>query len=246
MLFSNAKLFSILAAVAVVKGAPVEENTIQARAVVSHDSINPWPENVPGNALGNTLKKFEPFLHIAHGCQPYSAVDGYGNTSGGLQDSGSPSGGCRDQSKGQTYVRGGWSGGRYGIMYAWYFPKDQPIPGNVVGGHRHDWEHVVVWVNNPSVANPVLIGAGASGHGKMKKTTNPQRQGDRVKVEYFTTFPTNHELQFTDTLGRDLPMMWYDFLPAASKTALQNTDFGKAVCPLNDANFANNLVKAAI
>ena len=41
-------------------------------------------------------------------------------------------------------------------------------------------------------------------------------------------------------------MMWYDFLPAVSKTALQNTDFGKANCPFNDANFNNNLAKAII
>nr|ABB43261.1 necrosis- and ethylene-inducing protein 1 precursor [Botrytis tulipae] len=246
MHFSNAKFLSILAAAAAVKGAPIEENTIQARAVVAHDSINPWPENVPGNAIGNTLRKFEPFIHIAHGCQPYSAVDGFGNTSGGLQDTGNVSAGCRDQSKGQTYVRGGWSGGRYGIMYAWYWPKDQPTAGNVIGGHRHDWEYVVAWVNNPAVPDPVLIGAAASGHGSVKKTTNPQRQGDRLKVEYFVQFPTNHELQFTDTLGRDLPMMWYDFLPGVSKAALQNTDFGSANCPFNDHNFANNLAKAQI
>ena len=80
MHFLNAKFFSILAAAAAVKGAPIEENTIEARAVVPHDSINPWPENVPNNALGNTLKRFEPFIHVAHGCQPYSAVDGNGNT----------------------------------------------------------------------------------------------------------------------------------------------------------------------
>ena len=67
-----------------------------------------------------------------------------------------------------------------------------------------------------------------------------------MKVEYYVSFPTNHELQFTNTLGRDLPMMWYDFLPAVSKTALQNTDFGKANCPFNDANFNNNLAKAII
>ncbi|KAF7881455.1 hypothetical protein EAF00_011824 [Botryotinia globosa] len=173
------------------------------------------------------VKKFEPFLYIALGCQPYSAVDGNGNTSGGLQDTGNVSNGYRDQSKGRTYVRGGWSGGRYGIMYAWYFPKDQPAAGNV---------YVIAWINNPSVAGPALIGAAASGHGS----------GDRLKVEYYVSFATNHELQFTKTLVRDLPMMWYDFLPAVSKIALQNTNFGKASCPLNDHNFANNLAKAAI
>ncbi|KAF7928963.1 hypothetical protein EAE99_004707 [Botrytis elliptica] len=132
-------------------------------------------------------------MHIAHGCKPYSAVDGYGNTSGGLQDSGDPTGFCNDPQYGQTYVRGGWSGGRYGIMYAWYWPKDHPAAGNLI--------------NNPEVANPVLIGAAASGHGGVSKTTNPPRQGTRPKVEYFVEFPKNHALQFTNTPGVDLPMI---------------------------------------
>jgi hypothetical protein len=40
--------------------------------------------------------------------------------SGGENPSGSPSGGCRDQTKAQVYERGGWHNGAYGIMYAWY------------------------------------------------------------------------------------------------------------------------------
>ncbi|KAF7927052.1 uncharacterized protein EAE98_006436 [Botrytis deweyae] len=247
MFFSNTKLLYLLAAAAAVKGAPIEESNITARAVVPHNSIRPWPENVPGGALGNTLREFEPYIHIAHGCKPYSAVDGYGNTSGGLQDSSDPTGFCNDPQYGQTYVRGGWSGGRYGIMYAWYWPKDHPAAGNLVGGHRHDWEHVIVWVNNPEVANPVLIGAAASGHGGVSKTTNPPRQGTRPKVEYFVQFPKNHALQFTNTPGVDLPMMWWGFLPEVSKKALNVRDlFGAAVCPFNDDNFANNLAKAAM
>ena len=32
-------------------------------------------------------------------------------------------------------------------MYASYFEKDQAVPGSSLGGHRHDWEHVISWVN---------------------------------------------------------------------------------------------------
>ncbi|CAD6445752.1 b29d4030-e5d4-4845-8046-44addc3524ed [Sclerotinia trifoliorum] len=246
MLFTNTKFLSVLAAATAVKGAPIEGSTIEARGVVAHDSINPWPENVPGGALGNTLRRFEPYIHIAHGCQPYSAVDGNGNTSGGLQDTGNVAAGCSDPNKGQTYVRGGWSGGKYGIMYAWYFPKDQPAAGNVVGGHRHDWEYSVIWVNNPEVANPQLLGGVTSSHNGVKKTTSVPTQGTRPKVEYFVQFPTNHEMQFTNTLGRDLPMMWYDFLPTVSKNALDTTDFVKANCPFNHDNFEKKLAAAQI
>lgn len=128
-------------------------------------------------------------------------------------------------------------------MYAWYWPKDQPLSPNV-GGHRHDWESVVIWIDNPDAANPVITGAAASGHGEYKKTTTPQTQGTRPKVEYFTSFPTNHELQFTATLGWEFNMITWETLPAAARTALQNTDFGDANVPFKDGNFVSNLEKA--
>ncbi|KAF7871747.1 hypothetical protein EAF04_003854 [Stromatinia cepivora] len=93
------------------------------------------------------------------------------------------------------------------------FTKDHPNTGDVLGGHRHDWEHVVILVNNPAVAGPGLLGTAASGHGDLKKTTRPPTDGTRSKVEYYTEFPRNHELQFTNTPGRDLLMMWWDFFP---------------------------------
>ncbi|KKK15461.1 NPP1 domain protein [Aspergillus rambellii] len=211
---------AILTALVAVQASPMDK-----RGVVPHDSIQPMGETVPHNAVGNTFKKFEP---------------------GGLQDTGSSTGGCRDQSKGQTYVRGGWHNGRYGIMYAWYMPKDMPNSGVSVGAHRHDWENVVIWVNNPSVRNPTLLGGAASGHGKYKKTTNPQRQGDRPKVEYFTNFPTNHELQFTNTLGRDLPLIAWDSMSPAARRGLEQANFGAATVPFKDSTFQGNLAKAAL
>lgn len=132
-------------------------------------------------------------------------------------------------------------------MYAWYFPKDQPNAGNVAGGHRHDWESVVVWIDNPANANPRILGGAASGHGTYKRTTNPNRQGNNVKVEYFTTFPTNHELQFTDTVGRSYWISDWDRMPAAERNALSNQNiFGKANVPFRPDNFNGNLDKAFV
>ncbi|GME65692.1 putative necrosis- and ethylene-inducing protein 1 precursor protein [Neofusicoccum parvum] len=240
MLFNT--VVSLLATASCIAGAPLE-----ARGVVNHDSLNPWAESVRGGGEGAGIRKFEPLLHIAHGCQPYTAVNANGDTSGGLQDTGSSTGGCRDTGKGQTYVRAAWHKGRYGIMYAWYFPKDMPNSGVSAGAHRHDWENVVVWLNNPAVANPTVIGAAASGHGSYKKVSGlPQNQNGRPLVEYFTNFPTNHELQFKSTVGRDYPMLDWDTMTPAARTALQNTNFGSANVPFKDGSFTSNLDKAWI
>ncbi|USP74606.1 hypothetical protein yc1106_01880 [Curvularia clavata] len=239
-------ILSALVATSGVLATPTPSK-IQARAVVAHDSLNPIPNRVQPGAIGRAIIKFQPLLHIAHGCQPYTAVDDAGNTSGGLQDTGSSDGGCRDTNKGQTYARAAWHKGKFGIMYAWYFPKDQPIAGNVAGGHRHDWEGVVVWIDNPAAANPRILGAAASAHGGWQKNTNPPMQGNNVKVEYFTRFPYNHALQFTNTVGRTYWISDWDAMPQAARNALTPGDlFGKANVPFRPDNFVSNLDKAFV
>lgn len=131
-------------------------------------------------------------------------------------------------------------------MYTWYFPKDMPNDGISTGSHRHDWESVVVWLNNPSVTNPTVLGGAASGHGNYKKTTDPKRDGDSLKVEYFTQTLLNHELQFTDTVGRTYPVLDWDAMSTTVQNALTDTDFGSANVPIKDENFVENLDKALI
>ncbi|KAF9694266.1 hypothetical protein EKO04_008081 [Ascochyta lentis] len=237
-------IVSSLTVAAGVLGAPT---ALKARDVVAHDSLKPIPTRVQSGVVGRAIERFAPLLHIAHGCQPYTAVDDAGNTSGGLQDTGNVSAGCRDQSKGQLYARATWHKEKFAILYAWYFPKDQPNAGNVAGGHRHDWESVVVWLDNPANENPKILGGAASGHGSYKTTDNPNRQGDNVLVEYFTNFPTNHELQFTDTVGKSYWISDYDAMPTAEKDALASTTiFGNANVPFRPDNFEGNLDKAFV
>ncbi|KAF2133741.1 necrosis-and ethylene-inducing protein-like protein 1 precursor [Dothidotthia symphoricarpi CBS 119687] len=228
-----------------VLGAPVESG-LDARGLVRHDSLNPIRTRLQGGAIGRAIQMFTPSLHIAHGCQPYTAVDDFGNYSGGLQDSGNVGAGCRDTNKGQIYARAAWHGGRFGIMYAYYFPKDQPVSGNVAGGHRHDWESVVVWIDNPANANPRLLGAAASGHGQFKKSTNPQRNGNNVKVEYYHVLPRNQEFQFTNTNGRSYWINDWDAMPSLARKTLEETSFGSANVPFKNANFGRNLGLAAL
>lgn len=165
-------------------------------------------------------------------------------SSGGLQDTGSSEGGCRDPNKGQIYTRGAWYKGRFGIMYAYYFPKDAPISGNVAGGHRHDWENLVVWIDNPANANPRILGAAASAHGKYEKSANPPRVGNSIKVEYYTRFPLNHALQFTETPGRSYYLSDWNAMGATERNALTQASFGAANVPFKDDSFLNNLASA--
>ena len=87
-------------------------------------------------------------------------------------------------------------------------------------------------------ANPHVFGGAVSGHGNYKKTTNPQmHDGNRLQIEYFTSFPTNHELQFKTSPGWDLDMIDYDVVSLAIRKAFDEYDWGAANCPFRQSSF---------
>ncbi|KAI3392060.1 hypothetical protein diail_6289 [Diaporthe ilicicola] len=207
-------------------------NSLGRRDEVDHDSLDPIATRIQSGALGAAIEKFNPRLHIASGCQPYTAVDDSGNTKqvahGGLKPSGSQTGGCEDTAKGQTYARATQSNGKVAIMYSWYMPKDQTVDNVSAGAHRHDFESVVIWLGNDTTT---VLGGAASGHGEYTITSGAVPGGDSPTVEYFATFPTNHEVQFTQTVGKTYPVSDWDAMPDDAKSALQDTDFGAANVP---------------
>lgn len=71
--------WAVLAFAGMALGAPTSSN-LDRRAVVAHDSLNPIATRVQAGVKGDAIKKFNPRLHIASGCQPYTAVDDAGNT----------------------------------------------------------------------------------------------------------------------------------------------------------------------
>jgi hypothetical protein len=57
-------------------------------------------------------------------------------------------------------------------------------------------------------------------------------------VEYFTDFPLNQELQFTNTLGRDLPLIAWNSMPEAATKGLEYADFKSAVVSFKNGTFS--------
>lgn len=72
---------SALSLVGATLAAPTKEHTsLQQRAVVAHDSLNPIGARIQTGAAGDIIAAHAPSLHIAHGCEVYTAVDDAGNT----------------------------------------------------------------------------------------------------------------------------------------------------------------------
>ncbi|KXH54096.1 necrosis- and ethylene-inducing protein and ethylene inducing peptide [Colletotrichum salicis] len=118
--------------------------------------------------------------------------------------------------------------------------------GKVVGGHRHDWETSIVWFDSASVNSAIITGGACSGHGKFKLTSSPQINSNNVKVEYYTQGGLDHELQFTNTVGRTYWIWDWDAMEPIVKGALNKGDFKKANCPFNDNHFETNMRAAYV
>jgi hypothetical protein len=138
--------------------------------------------------------------------------------SGGLNPTGSSNGMC-SSSTGQVYTRAGTYNGKFGIMYSWYMPKDSPSTGL---GHRHDWENIVVWLSAQSTS-AILTGVAISAHGDYQKNASPPLQGTSPKIGYISYFPVNHQLIATNDLGGQQPLIAWDNMTAAARTAIEST-----------------------
>lgn len=131
---------------------------------VPHDTLSPISSPLGG--VYDAYKWYQPALTVRGGCVPFPAIGEY-KASAGLRLGGARNGNCGGN-EGQVYARHKDFPDHqlHGIMYSYYFPKDQLFAGITEGpgaGHRHDWENVVVWVSwdwNTSV------GASMSGHGE--------------------------------------------------------------------------------
>ncbi|KAL6702740.1 hypothetical protein ACN47E_000974 [Coniothyrium glycines] len=226
----------LLALASCAVAAPIER-----RAVIGHDKVVGFSQTVPSGVTGTLYLKYKPYLKVFNGCVPFPAVDSAGNTGGGLATSGDSDGGC-SSSTGQVYTRSGTYNGAYAIMYSWYFPKDSPSSGL---GHRHDWENIVVWLSSQSTT-ATIRGIAISAHGDYNKETSPPLSGTRPKIGYQSTWPVNHQLISTSDQGGEQPLIAWESMTAAARSAIESTDFGDATPSFRDSNFQSYLAEAFI
>ncbi|KAH7327510.1 necrosis inducing protein [Rhexocercosporidium sp. MPI-PUGE-AT-0058] len=220
----------------------VNGNPLSRRATLPTSTIVGLPEAVPNNVTGQLYQAYQPYLEVLNGCVPYPAVDANGNTNEGLPITGSQNSGCRSN-LGQIYARGvDGPNGRYAIMYSWYMPKDSPSKGL---GHRHEWEGVIVWLaSGTSTSASNILAVCPSAHGDWNCSKLFLLAGTGPLVSYFSIWPVNHQMWLGAEQGGQQPLIAWESLPDAAKSALQTTNFASATVPFKDSTFAGNIAKA--
>ena len=211
------------------------------------------PPKLPGSAPAADTR-WQPALdYDTDGCYSTPAIGPDGTLNPGLKNSGALNGNCRDASdldNTNAYSRSKCNHDWCAYMYGSYFEKDQAVPGIDCCGHRHDLEHIVVWVNSDTVQY-----VSVSAHGKYNTYASSQVpfEGSHPKVVYhkdglsthcfriagFTEVPENHYgvWQYPTLVG------WENF-PPGIRDILTAANFGSATLALKDSNFANDLTKA--
>jgi len=200
--------------------------------------------------------KWQPaFDYDGDGCYPTPAIGPNGTLNPGLNNSGALNGNCHDQSdldNTNSYSRSKCNNGWCGYLYDLYFEKDQAVPGIDCCGHRHDIEHVVVWVNQASDSAEYVS---TSAHGNY--STHPRSQvgweGTHAKVIYHKDGASTHCFRLASMAEQpenhygtwQYPdLVSWDNFPGGIRDTLVNADFGSASLGIKNGAFEDNLNKA--
>ncbi|OWZ10976.1 hypothetical protein PHMEG_00016072 [Phytophthora megakarya] len=230
---------------------------------IDHDKVQPIPQPKPTTATEKAAVLFKPQLYTPpYVCVSYPAINADGGVTGGLKGS-NGNDACKYAPKGsQVYGRAGQYEELWAFMYSWYFPKGFNWMG--FPSRRHDWKSVVVWIDNPEVETPKIVGVSLSkSNTKYRKNTRVyasdfvgyQRVGRRYERTYIYGSNTSLRIEYMLDLGTYLTLgnwdgeyqdliMW-DQLTDGARDALNDEDnFGKAEVPFSDDNWEKHLENA--
>ncbi|KAK2042608.1 hypothetical protein LZ31DRAFT_470027, partial [Colletotrichum somersetense] len=218
----------------------------------NHDQVEALPQTI-SQTNGEIELRFNPFLYVKGGCDPYPAVDKDGNLGAGLAPKGGGRSGCDNGKKAQVYVRVGQSSaGRQAVMYSYYMPKVTWKED----GHRHYWASVVVWLNmwgcntnDPTSLWPVGVSyttdhlnweSAAAGKVSFKSSDVGSDQATHPKLQIWDRAISPFTGADGDLVFERIVASW-DALPDATKQALKDVQYEHTQVPISDANFQASL-----
>ena len=211
------------------------------------------PAKLPGNADAAESKWQPAYDYDTDGCYPTPAIGPDGRVNGGLKPTGSLSGQCHDTpdlDNTNGYSRYKCNNGWCAYLYGLYFEKDQSV-ANIQSGHRHDWEHVVVWVQDDQAK---YVSTSAHGNFNVYPASSVRWDGTHPKIVYHKDGASTHDFRLAN--ANDEPpenayhtwqyptLVGWNGYPPGIRDILSAYDFGSANFGLKDANFAAHLTKA--
>ncbi|KAI0382992.1 secreted protein [Hypomontagnella monticulosa] len=215
------------------------------------------PQALPEKATAGD-KKWQPAMDFdTDGCYNTPAIGPNGDINPGLpNDSTGLSSDCHDLSDLQNnnvYSRARCNNGWCAYMYDYYFEKDVAIanfPWDL--GHRNDWEHIIVFVQNDQAK---AVAASQHGDWETKAAADVRWDGTHPKMVYHKDGLSTHNFRFANTDDDNIENatgQWFfgalisynGFPTTALRDKLFAYDFGSASIAIKDPAFASQLEKA--
>ncbi|WP_435281277.1 NPP1 family protein [Streptomyces koelreuteriae] len=242
----NGRAKARLGRLALVAGS-VAALTLTQAGSASAAILTPLPPNA-----STFQTKYKPFFdYDSDSCFPAAAIDNNGTLNGGLNNSGSITGGCRTNhlGKANTYAQSLCKNGWCAYVYTLYFEKDQCDPTSITDcGHRHDWESVVVF-QKQGEERPRFLSASRHGGYSTHPINEVPMDGNNVKIVYHKDGASTHAFRFAqwgETAeawgdgGWDKPgLLTLDNMRSDLRTKLSNASWGNANFPLAGALVGN-------
>ena len=148
-------------------------------------------------------------------------------------------------------------------MYAYYFEVDaisgdrsKPLCGTPLAnyGHRHDWEHVVVWAQGDQVR---YVAASMHGGWEVRVAKDVPFEGRHPKIVYHKTARSTHAMRFANIPEDDNPVEnhygrwfygglidYYAFPSNELRVVVTDTDWSKAAPNIRDNGWPDVLKKS--
>ncbi|KAF4973283.1 hypothetical protein FSARC_358 [Fusarium sarcochroum] len=237
---------ALLGAVASVQASPA-----RISKPIKRDVLTALPEGASDEEL-----KFQPSLDFdGDGCYQTAAIDPDGNLNPGHDATGTPEGDCRDPPQldnSNTYSRKRCNNGFCAIMYEYYYEKDQGALGSFAGGHRHDWENIVVFAQGDTV-----VRVAPSCHGKYDNANNEfPIDGTSPLLVYHKDGAGTHCFRFANQADQDepenptgsffkAPLVGWDNWPSQELKDSMLKNWSGGVGPKLDDEFGDSLKTAA-
>ncbi|KAI1169775.1 necrosis inducing protein-domain-containing protein [Nemania sp. FL0916] len=215
------------------------------------------PKALPEKATANDLK-FQPAMDFdTDGCYNTPAIGPDGTINPGLDNNDTGlSSDCHDLSDLQNnnvYSRARCNNGWCAYLYGYYFEKDVTIANIPFDfGHRNDWEHIAVWVQNGEAK---YVSASQHGNYQVKPASEVRWDGTHPKMVYNKDGLSTHDFRFANEDDDNIEnatgqwffgdlVSWNGFPSTSLRDKLVAYDFGDAVFALKDASFPGDLDKA--
>ncbi|MDH6218980.1 NPP1 family protein [Streptomyces pseudovenezuelae] len=206
---------------------------------------------LPQNADGLEQTYSPAYDYDGDGCYATAAIGADGTLNPGLKLGGDVNGHCHDYAQlasANTYSREKCNNDWCAVMYASYFEKDQATLGPAAIGHTHDWEHVIVWINNNQVQ---YVSASQHSSYATAAASSIRFDGTHPKIVYHKDGVSTHCFRFAnsnDEPAENATGNWFyprlvgwNGYPAGFRDKLMSADFGSATLKIDDGDFQYNL-----